>query len=262
MKRLPSVAIFVLAGLLGLMAFAQPFLVSLANSAPGGSGTGPQPGSGPLLTTALIMLCLLVLLLEVQGQAVNAKVVAALGILVAIASVLRFLESAIPGPGGFSPVFVPIILAGYVYGARFGFLMGTMTLFTSAVITGGIGPWLPYQMYVAGWVGMTAGWLPHLDNRRAELALLALFGVGWGMLYGAALNLYFWPFFSGDAEMTWQPGSGLGNMLLRYGSFYLATSFVWDVARSAGNLIVILALGVPAVAALARFRERLRFEVA
>jgi energy-coupling factor transport system substrate-specific component len=254
MKRLPSLAIYLLAGLLGLMAFVQPFLMSITG--------GSQSGSGTLLTTALIVLCTLALLVETQGQAVNAKVVAALGILVAIAAVLRFLESAIPGPGGFSPVFVPIILAGYVYGARFGFLMGAMTIFASAVITGGIGPWLPYQMYVSGWIGMTAGWLPHFESRRAELTILALFGVGWGMLYGAALNLYFWPFFSGDASMTWEPGSGIEGVLLRYGTFYLATSFVWDVARAAGNVIVILALGIPAVAALARFRERLRFEVA
>jgi energy-coupling factor transport system substrate-specific component len=262
MNRLPSLAIYFLAGLLGLMAFAQPFLASMAGSAIEGSGSGLEPGGGPLLTTALIMLCLLALLLEMHGQAVNAKVVSALGILVAIASVLRFLESAIPGPGGFSPVFVPIILAGYVYGPRFGFLMGAITLFTSAVLTGGIGPWLPYQMYVSGWIGMTAGWLPHLENRRAELTILALFGVGWGILYGAVINLYFWPFFSGEASMSWEPGSGLGDVLARYGAFYLATSFVWDVARAAGNLIVILALGIPAVAALARFKERLRFEVA
>jgi energy-coupling factor transport system substrate-specific component len=262
MNRLPSLTIYVLAGLLGLMAFAQPFLVSIVNINSEGSAVGSEPGGGPLLTTALIVLCLLALLVEMHGQAVNAKVVSALGILVAIASVLRFLESAIPGPGGFSPVFVPIILAGYVYGARFGFLMGALTIFASAVLTGGIGPWLPYQMYVSGWIGMTAGWLPHLKSRRAELTILALFGVGWGMLYGAALNLYFWPFFSGDASMTWEPGSGLENVLLRYGTFYLATSFVWDVARAAGNVIVILALGIPAVAALARFRERLRFEVA
>ena len=260
MNRLPSVAIYVLAGLLGLMAFAQPFLASIAGSASGGD-TEPG-GGGPLLTMALIVLCLLALLLEVHGQAVNMKVIAALGILVAIASVLRFLESAIPGPGGFSPVFVPIILAGYVYGTRFGFLMGSLTLLTSAVITGGIGPWLPYQMYVSGWIGMTAGWLPHLKNRRLEITMLALFGLGWGILYGAALNLYFWPFFAGDASITWEPGGGLANVLARYGAFYLATSFVWDVARSAGNLIVILALGIPAVAALARFRERLQFEAA
>ena len=33
--------------------------------------------------------------------------------------------------------------------------MGALTLFTSAIITGGVGPWLPGQMFVAGWVGMS-----------------------------------------------------------------------------------------------------------
>jgi energy-coupling factor transport system substrate-specific component len=215
----------------------------------------------PLIATVLLLVCLGALFLEMQGQAINAKVVAALGVLVAATAVLRFLETAIPGPGGFSPIFVPIILAGYVFGARFGFLMGALSLLASALITGGVGPWLPYQMLAAGWIGLTAGLLPKPGHKGAELTMLAVFSFAWGILFGVILNLYFWPFFSGEAALSWQPGVSVENALVRYGAFYLTTSFLWDMARSLGNVIFVLLLGLPIVRALTRFKDRYHFEM-
>jgi energy-coupling factor transport system substrate-specific component len=264
LHRLLSAAIYGLAGVIGLVAFTYPLFLGQLQQVEGAGGSemgGIRLTDAPVLTMVLLILCLVVLLVEVQGQAVNAKIVAALGVLVAVASVLRFLETAIPGPGGFSPIFVPIILAGYVYGARFGLLMGTLTLLTSALLTAGVGPWLPYQMYAAGWIGMTAGWLPRPGNKRVELLMLAIFAFVWGLLFGAILNLYFWPFIAGDNATSWQADEGMSQMLARYGAFYLTTSFAWDLVRGAGNTIIILALGIPAVKALDRFRDRLRFEL-
>lgn len=265
MRKLLTGAIYGLGGLFGLVAFLYP-LLSLAllplEAGDASAGSQPSQADASLLTGLLIFTCLTALLIEIQGQAVNAKVVAALGVLVAVASVLRFLETAIPGPGGFSPIFVPIILSGFVYGARFGFLMGTMTLLVSALLTGGVGPWLPYQMFAAGWIGMSAGWLPRPKSRRIELAMLATFAFMWGLLFGFMLNLYFWPFLAADAATSWGPGSGLGTAIAQYATFYLATSFVWDMARGLGNAVLILALGIPVVRALDRFRDRLQFELA
>jgi energy-coupling factor transport system substrate-specific component len=202
-----------------------------------------------------------VLLVEVQGQGVSAKIVASLGILIAITSVLRFIEVAIPGPGGFSPIFAPIILAGYVFGARFGFLMGALTMLVSSLITGGIGPWLPYQMFTAGWVGLTSGWLPHPARPQGEVALLLVWGFGWGLLYGLIINLYFWPLVMGTTATSWQPGIGFRETAGRYLAFYVATSLVWDVGRGIGNVLLLLVLGAPAIRALARFRSRLHYAV-
>jgi energy-coupling factor transport system substrate-specific component len=248
-------------------------------------------------------LSVIALLVELQGRSLSAKTVAMLGVLVAVTSVLRFLEVAFPMPGGFSPIFAPIIIAGYVFGGRFGFLMGTFTLLASALITGGIGPWLPYQMFTAGWAGLTAGWLrriadaslrvrsvqatglstgvglrtapstrrePRLtshatrntqDLTRSSILILCIFGFIWGLLYGAIINVYFWPFAGGPAEQTWAPGIGLGETLARYGAFYVVTSLAWDLARAVGNVALILVLGAPMVKALERFRRRFNFEV-
>jgi energy-coupling factor transport system substrate-specific component len=247
--------VYALAGVVGVAAFAYPFVVPervLADGVP--------PGAAPVLTMLLLVLALIALLAETQGEAVSAKIVAALGIMVAVAAVLRFLETAVPGPGGFSPVFVPIILGGYVFGARFGFLMGALALFVSALVTGGIGPWLPYQIFVAAWLGLSAGWLPHPQSRRGQAALLAAFGVLWGFLYGFITNLYFWPFFLAEESMRWEPGSGFLAAAGRYVAFYGATSLLWDTGRALGNGLLLLFAGVPLVRALARFERRFRFK--
>lgn len=266
MRRAATTLIYALGALIGLLAFLYPLLLpslwrTLGNSAGSMPAESAHQGDAPLLTVILLLLCLLVLLMELQGQAVSAKVVSALGVLVAIIAVLRVVELAVPGPGGFSLVFAPIVLAGYVFGARFGFLLGALSLLVSALITGGAGPWMPYQMFAAGWVGMTAGWLPHPTRPRLQLALLASFSFIWGLLFGAIMNLYFWPFLADGAATSWQPGITLWEGLRRYLGFYLATSSVWDVGRAIGNAAIIVALGMPTVSALFRFKHRFEFRV-
>ncbi len=252
-RRLVSGAIYGLSAAIGLLAFAYPFLVS--------SQAGGVRRLTPVLTVGLVGFSLAALLADLQGEAMSAKTAAMLGVLVATASLLRFAEVAIPLLGGFSPVFVPIILAGIAFGSRFGFLMGVFTLLTSAIVTGGVGPWLPYQMFVAGWIGLTSGWLgdlrPSARTRPRPLDMVLMGGLGfvWGLLYGAVMNLYFWPYAAG-----WQGGSGVRETLARYAAFYLLTSLGWDLVRAVGNLVLILAVGGPVVQALARFRRRFSFE--
>ena len=263
MRRALSGAIYTLSAAIGVLAFVYPFFLDTRATGSIGIAHGQD---APLVTTALVGLSLAALLIELQGQTISAKTVAMLGVLVAIASVLRFVEVAVPVPGGFSPVFVPIILAGYVFGGRFGFLMGAFTILASALITGGVGPWLPYQMFTAGWVGMTAGWLQKISNPSLglgpwALGFVVIFGFAWGMLYGVIINVYFWPFAVGSVEQTWTPGIGLGETLARYAAFYAATSLGWDLIRAVGNVALILLLGAPTVRALTRFQRRFYFEI-
>lgn len=265
-RNVISGAIYVLSSATGIVAFLYPFFGSVSEQTSVGRSLGQD---APLLTVALIGLSLVALLIEVQGQTISAKTVAMLGILIAITSVLRFIEIAIPMPGGFSPIFAPIILVGYVFGGQFGFLMGAFTLLASGLVTGGVGPWLPYQMFTAGWVGLTAGMTsviipPRTNNRRAEVCVvlvLSVLGFIWGLLYGAIMNIYFWPYAMGPSAQTWTPGVGLGETLSNYIAFYLVTSLGWDLARSIGNVVLVLVLGVPVIRALTRFRRRFHFEV-
>ena len=79
--------------------------------------------------------------------------VALLGMLSAMAGLLRLIDL----PGGGSGIFFLVLLAGAAFGPRFGFLLGLFAMAVSAVITGGIGPWLPFQMLVLAWMGDGAG---------------------------------------------------------------------------------------------------------
>lgn len=237
------------------------------------SGFGTlRTGEMPLMMTFLLGLCLVALLFEAQGQMVNTKLIALLGILVAINSALRFIETAIPGPGGFTPIFFLIILVGYVFGGRVGFLMGALTMLVSALVTGGVGPWLPAQMFTAGWVGMSAIILHPMvrtlsANRtlksgsisRMEITIMAGFGLLWGFLYGGIMNLWQWPFIAGPQNQSFAAGLGFLATLRHYLAFYLVTSLVWDAMAAIGNVLLILALGAPAMRALRRFRQRFEF---
>jgi energy-coupling factor transport system substrate-specific component len=195
---------------------------------------------------------------SLETQQMDAQLVAVLGILVGINATLRL----IPGPAGFSAVFFLPILCGYVFGADFGFLVGSLSLLMSGLITGGLGPWLPFQMFAAGWSGMVGGWLPRLPLRpRWELIVLATWGMASGLLFGAVMNLWFWPYLitPGDTAATWQPGAGLAGTLVRYAVFYVTTSLWWDAARALGNVALILLVGAPILRLLRRFQRRFHF---
>jgi energy-coupling factor transport system substrate-specific component len=264
MTRKPS-PLLILVSLIGVASFLYPFFL------PALAGVGAQSARGgievPLVFTALGMACLLVILLEVQGRAGigdrgASKLVALLGILVAVDATLRLVPSLL----GASAIFLLILLVGFAYGAELGFLMGALTLFVSAIITGGLGPWLPYQMLGAGWVGMTAGCLPRIgaSGNRRELLLLAAFGGLWGFLYGGILNLMEWPFAApGLAEragLYWVPGMGFGETVATYLRFYATTSLVYDAFRAGANFLLVLALGRPLLRLLDRYRDRFTWE--
>jgi energy-coupling factor transport system substrate-specific component len=259
MNKALATGIFIISTIIGVGVFLYPLILPATLEF-----ANPLQGDfqqSQAMTMVLLTLTIGVLLLEMQGQETSAKTIAAMGLLIASTSVLRFIEVAIPGPGGFSPIFIPIIIAGYVFGARFGFLMGSLTMLVSALLTGGVGPWLPYQMFAVGWVGLTAGLLPQVENTFGQITMLAVFAFIWGLLYGLIMNLYYWPFLSGGMAETGQIMDGFRASMASYGAFYLTTSFVWDLTRAIGNLVLMIALGLPAVRALQRFRDKFQFQV-
>lgn len=246
---------------LGFLSLAAPFVLPQARNA------GAQSASFPIMISLIIGLCLIIVFYEIQTAIIDNKMIAFLGILIAINSAIRFLENAIPGPAGFSPTFFLIILVGYSFGGRMGFLMGAMTMFVSALITGGVGPWLPGQMITAGWVGQSAVFIKLIvrafnwKEKTGEIVLLSIFGAFWGFLYGAIMNLWFWPFLGTAPGQSWLQSAGFLENLGRYATYYLTTSLIWDITRAVGNVLTIVFLTQPVRKVFTRFKMRFSFHI-
>ena len=250
---------FVSLNLLGLVAYLHPFLTAGATQS--SSRWFEHNTDAPLVFAAVAALCMVLVVAELTGGGLNSKSLAALGVLSALAAVLRTVTL----PAGANLYFFLVILGAYSFGPRMGFLLGALSFFLSAVVTGGIGPWLPFQMFASSWLGLIAGCLGllaptlHLRGKR-EVVLVAAFGGLAAFAYGAITNLWFWPFWTGGPDVTYQPGVGLPEALRRYWNFYLLTSFGWDLIGAVCNVVILATLGAPLLRALLRFRNRFTWD--
>jgi energy-coupling factor transport system substrate-specific component len=259
--RARSIVVLAVASLGGLLAFLYPFV--LPGIAQATDDSAAHTGTAPLLfagVTIVSLLATLVTISDDQAGVGRSKTIALLGVLVAIDATLRL----VPSIAGASPVFLLIILVGFVFGPLMGFQMGALTLLLSGFITGGIGPWLPFQMLASGWIGMTAGWLPKPRSERMRIVILAAFGALWGLVFGALMNIWFWPFTApgagADASLYWSPDLSLAETVERYTRFYLVTSLPFDAFRALGNIGLIVILGRPILRLLQRYRARFSWE--
>lgn len=246
-----------LTSIIGIVALLYPF--ALSNVVPNSN----HAADAPVLMVFIVPLLLGIVVADLSQQQMNARVLAALGMLVAINAGLRLPA----GPGDSPTFFFLVILVGYAYGARFGFLLGALSLFVSALITAGIGPWLPFQMLTMGWMGMGAAAVQPIrrvlhirEGGWGEVGLLAGYGWLWGFIFGAVMNLTFWPFGFSDNAISWQPGLGLVETGRRYWTFYVLTSLGWDAVRALFNVLLIGAFGRPLLVVLRRFGARLRWQ--
>ncbi len=247
MKRALPVGLVSLAG---LVLFAWPFIGS------------DLPANTPAWTLAIGCVAGL-MLVEAGSRELDSRAIALLAAIAAIDAALRL--AVIEGVGGFNPIFFLVLCAGYVFGTSFGFLAGALSILVSALAGGGIGPWVPYQVFAVGWVGVAAGvaghWRAPSPGLR-DLLLLAVVGAVMGWVFGALLDITDWvPVYRGNPTLGWQPGMAPATALLHFGRFYLLTSLAYDTFRAVGNAVMVLALGAPVLAALMRLRARLRFEV-
>jgi energy-coupling factor transport system substrate-specific component len=229
----------------GLALFLWPFVAA------------DTPPAATSLALSLGVVSVLVFV-EASTRRLDARRFALLAAIAAVDAALRLV--LVTGLGGFSPIFFLILAAGYVYGPSFGFLAGAVALLASAVATGGIGPWLPYEMMGCGLVGLFAG-LAGLRRSGPvtwrDIAVLATVGAITGFAYGALLDVWDWTTFYRDTpNFGWQPGLSFAAASARFGRFYLTTSLVYDGFRAAGNVLAVIFLGAPVLAGLIRMRAR------
>lgn len=225
----------------------------------------PQPeamahsADAPLIFVIAMPIILAVVLAELSSGGIDTKALALLGVLCAINAGLRPLGA---GTAGIETVFFLLVLAGRVFGPGFGFALGSLSLFASALLTAGVGPWLPFQMIASAWIGLGAGLLPKRVTGRAEIAMLAAYGVVAAYLFGFIMNMWFWPFTAGiDTQLSFDPDASVPDNLHTFLIFTLTTStFGWDTGRALTNLAAILLVGPAVLAALRRASRRAAFD--
>lgn len=258
-----SATVLALASLAGVMMFVWPFLL-----VPDPTAARVTP---PFLFLALLPVLVVVVLVELTEGGMDAKTLAMLGVLTAVNAALRTLGA---GLAGVELVFFLLVLAGRVFGPGFGFVLGCTSLFASALLTSGVGPWLPYQMLCAAWTGLGAGLLPHRVlgrpvRGRAEIALLVVYGVLCAYAFGILMNLSSWPYVLGievaghTGSLSFVPGAPLLENLHRFAVYTLLTSTGgWDTGRAITNSVAIVLLGPAILVTLRRAARRATYAAA
>ncbi|WP_235557554.1 ECF transporter S component [Nocardioides sp. Leaf307] len=246
-----TAAVLVVAGVAGLLMLLWPLLLD----APAGERVDP-----PFVFLVLLPVVVAVVLAEVSEGGLDPRVLAVLGVLSAVVAVVRGVS---PGTGGVELVFFLIILAGRVFGPGFGFVLGCTSLFASALLTAGVGPWLPFQMICSAWVGMGAGLLPRRVTGRGELVLLAVYAAVAAYVYGLLMNLSSWPFLTGvyvpgqELQLAFEPGAPVLENLHTFVVYTLLTSTAgWDTVRAVTNVVAVLVLGPAVLTTLRRAARR------
>ncbi|WP_443068572.1 ECF transporter S component [Streptomyces sp. NBC_01267] len=248
-----SVAALVLISVLGVFAFGWPLLADPA------SGLAHSQDA-PWLFAALLPLLVAVVVATIADAGLDAKAVAMLGVLAAVGAALRPLGA---GTAGLEPMFFLMVLSGRVLGPGFGFVLGSVTMFASALLTGGVGPWMPFQMLAMGWFTMGAGLLPGARRLRGRAELLMLAGYGYlaAFAYGTVMNLQGWTYIGGlSTGISFRPGDAVGDNLVRFFAYCAATSLGWDLGRAVVTVALTLAVGSTVLKALRRATRRAAFD--
>lgn len=253
-----TAVVLAVAAVLGLAMVLWPLLIN----APQGSQA--HAADAPLLLLIILPMLLMIVLAEMSTGGLDAKALAMLGVLSAVNAALRPLGA---GTGGIETVFFLLILAGRVFGPGFGFVLGSTSLFTSALLTAGVGPWLPFQMLSSSLLGLGAGLLPHRPRGRWEVIMLAGYGVLAAYFFGFVMNLSFWPFLAGTAMsgttdgLEYVPVAPILDNLGRFVVYSVVTSALgWDTGRALTNMVAILLVGPAVLAVLRRTSRRAAFD--
>lgn len=242
--RLRSGLALGLASVGGLVMFLWPLFVTPS------AGSGHDSDS-PFIFALILPVLIAVVLVELGNGAMDSKALAMLGVLAAVGAVLRPLGA---GAAGIELTFFLLVLAGRVYGPGFGFVLGSITMFASALLTGGVGAWLPFQMLASSWVGMGAGLLPFRRWRgHKEILLLIGYGIFAAYAFGFLLNFWFWPFIAAEGQLAYVPGGPITTNLHRYFLYCLATStWGWDTGRAITNTVALVVVGPSVLLTLRR----------
>lgn len=232
---------------LSLGFFSWPLFISAENA--------PQSGVAQASFMLLMPLLVALILVEFSAGSIDARQLAILGVLIALNSVIRLLGA---GTAGIETIFFLILIGAYVFGSSFGYVLGAASLGVSALLSGGVGPWLPFQMMAAGLLGLVAGALPKPTSRRAKIWVLMAFAVIGSFAYGSLMTMWNWPFLAGvGTSIGYQPGASILENLARFVAYEVVTGgLLWDLGRAITTSVLIWLTAPALLATLERAARR------
>jgi energy-coupling factor transport system substrate-specific component len=232
---------------LSAIGFIWPFLVSSHSLA--------HKASWFFLAVAPVALYFITVL--VGQENLGSKNIAFLGVLTALIASLRPLGI---GAIGIEPMWFALILASRAMGPSFGFLLGGLSMLLSALLTGGIGPWLSYQVCAAAIIGWGIIVIPQRLRGSLEIVALAIYGVISAEFFGIAMDLQFWPWALGSGtELSYRAGAAISENVGNFFHYHFLSSMAWDLPRAIITVSLIVAAGKPVLSALRRARQKAAF---
>ncbi len=211
-------------------------LLLLGNA--GGNNFIARQGWG-LLSLEIITIALALFYWGFERGQITSREIVVIAMLGTIAAVVRIPFAILPGV---QPTTFIVIISGFVFGARAGFMVGSTAALVSNLFLGQ-GPWLPWQMFAWGLAGVSAGVVKAVYPQMNSKGLLPLCFL-WGYLFGWLMNLWSWLAFI--QPLTWKT-------FIAYG----VASFWFDTSHAVGNAVFCAFFGPSFIKILRRFRRKL-----
>jgi len=195
--------------------------------------------SWPLAAYGLLAIALLAGFVWYERGKPDAKIVALVGTLAALAALGRIAFAAVPNV---KPTTDIVLISGYALGGPPGFVVGAVAALTSNFFFGQ-GPWTPWQM--AGWgaTGLIGAGLAVVTRHRIRRIPLAAVCFPIGFAFTALQDVGDWVAYSDHslAQLGVYVGKGIG----------------FDLVHAVGCVAFALAFGPALIHSLSRFRLRL-----
>lgn len=184
----------------------------------------------------------------------KSKAVAFLGMFTALIATLRPIGL---GAIGIEPMWFALILISRVMGFRLSIVLAISSMTLSALLTGGVGPWLPWQILAAMIIAGGTSLIPTSLRGRWETVFLAVYGVVAAELYGLIMDLSFWPLALGSGtQLSFSSDISWSANAMRFLKYHFIGALAWDVPRAILTSTLILLAGPSVLFAIRRsFRK-------
>lgn len=202
-------------------------------------------------------LALAIVATRISAQLLDSKAIAIVAVMTGFIASLRLVGA---GAVGIEPMWFLLIVVARALGAQLGFAIGVLSMGASAIITGGVGPWLAFQMFAAGWIAVGVSLIPDRIRGNFEVLLIALYGSVASLIFGVLMDLQLWPWLTGiDSQLSLNADLDWAANLQRFLIFHFATSMAWDLPRAILTFCLVLVAGRSVLFSLRRAEQKLGF---